>query len=82
MQNFSGGLALTAGGGINLVGTTLQTGGAQTFNSAVNVLGPASLISTGRSHHVRQYGRWRERAEHHECRSTTVSTRRWAPPRR
>ncbi len=45
----SGGLALTAGGGINLVGTTLQTGGAQTFNSAVNVIGPASLTSTGGS---------------------------------
>jgi filamentous hemagglutinin family protein len=47
LQNFSGGLALRAGGGINLVGSTLQTGGAQTFNSAVNLIGPASLVSTG-----------------------------------
>ncbi|QGJ18996.1 S-layer family protein [Polaromonas sp. Pch-P] len=47
LQNFSGGLSLTAGGGINRLGGTLQTGGAQTFNSAVNVIGPANLVSTG-----------------------------------
>ncbi|WP_457280513.1 two-partner secretion domain-containing protein [Polaromonas sp. P5_D5] len=45
-QTFSGGLALTAGGGINLFGGTLQTGGAQTFNSAVTVAGTVSLVST------------------------------------
>ncbi|CAN7228793.1 two-partner secretion domain-containing protein [Polaromonas sp. LjRoot131] len=49
MQSLSGGLALTAAGGINLISTTLQTGGAQSFNSAVNVIGPASLTSTGGS---------------------------------
>jgi filamentous hemagglutinin family protein len=45
-QTFSGGLALTAAGGINLFGGTLQTGGAQTFNSAVTVAGTVSLVST------------------------------------
>ncbi len=47
IQTFSGGLALTAAGGINLLGSTLQTGGAQAFNSAVNVLGSSNLSSTG-----------------------------------
>ncbi|EJL80332.1 filamentous hemagglutinin family N-terminal domain containing protein [Polaromonas sp. CF318] len=46
-QTFSGGLALTATGGISLLGGTLQTGGSQTFNSAVTVGGTASLASTG-----------------------------------
>jgi filamentous hemagglutinin family protein len=46
-QTFSGGLALTAAGGINLFGGTLQTGGAQTFNSAVTVGGTVNLVSTG-----------------------------------
>ncbi|WP_411877758.1 MBG domain-containing protein [Polaromonas sp. YR568] len=46
LQDFSGGLQLRAGGGINLLGGTLRTRNALGFNSAVNVLGAANLIST------------------------------------
>ncbi|SFU51965.1 filamentous hemagglutinin family N-terminal domain-containing protein [Polaromonas sp. YR568] len=49
LQTFSGHLSLTAGGGINMLGGTLQTGGAQSFSGAVNVVGATNLISTGSS---------------------------------